>query len=287
MRFEEEVRGSQFGAPRGFTAYTTTSEGPGTATSEQVLTVNEPVSLGGADVFLLGNGYAPVVTVRDAAGTVLYRQATPFLAQDNFYTSVGAIKVSAASPKMLGFSGFFMPTVDPTFANGPVSEFPALKNPELALSVWEGNLFPGGRSQSVYTLNTSELTAVPKADGQPLLIRLAPGQTYTLPGDRGSISFDSVSRFAGLSVRSDPGKGLTLVAALLTIAGLVTSLLVRRRRVFVRAAADPADPRTTLVTIGALSKTADPGLAAALQGLADEMAGRSSGAAPAARPERT
>ena len=287
VRFEEEVRGSQFGAPRGFTAYTTTSEGPGRATSEQVLTVNEPVSLGGADVFLLGNGYAPVVTVRDAAGTVLYRQATPFLAQDNFYTSVGAIKVSAASPKMLGFSGFFMPTVDPTFANGPVSEFPALKNPELALSVWEGNLFPGGRSQSVYTLNTSELTAVPKADGQPLLIRLAPGQTYTLPGDRGSISFDSVSRFAGLSVRSDPGKGLTLVAALLTIAGLVTSLLVRRRRVFVRAAADPADPRTTLVTIGALSKTADPGLAAALQGLADEMAGRSSGAAPAARPERT
>ena len=287
VRFEEQVGGSQFGAPRGFTAYTTTSEGPGQATSQQVLSVNEPVSLGGADVFLLGNGYAPVVTVRDAAGTILYRQATPFLAQDNFYTSVGAIKVPAASPKMLGFSGFFLPTVDPTFANGPVSEFPALKNPELALSVWEGNLFPGGRSQSVYTLNTSELTAVPKADGQPLLIRLAPGQTYPLPGGRGSITFDSVSRFAGLSVRSDPGKGLTLLAALLTIAGLITSLLVRRRRVFVRAAADPADATATLVTIGALSKTADPGLAAALQGLADEMAGRSSGAAPAARPERT
>jgi cytochrome c biogenesis protein len=292
VRFEEEVGGSQFGAPRGFTAYTTTSEGPGQATREQVLSVNEPVTLGGADVFLLGNGYAPVVTVRDAAGTVLYRQATPFLAQDNFYTSVGAIKVPAAAPKMLGFSGFFLPTVDPSFAQGPVSEFPALKNPELALSVWEGNLFPGGRSQSVYTLNTSELTEVPKADGRPLLIRLAPGQTYTLPGDRGSITFDSVSRFAGLSVRSDPGKGLTLFAALLTIAGLVTSLLVRRRRVFVRAALDPTavDPtgaRATLVTIGALSKTADPGLAAALQGLADEIAGRSSGAASGPRSERT
>ena len=292
VRFEEEVGGSQFGAPRGFTAYTTTSEGPGQATHEQVLSVNEPVTLGGADVFLLGNGYAPVVTVRDAAGTVLYRQATPFLAQDNFYTSVGAIKVPAAAPKMLGFSGFFLPTVDPSFAQGPVSEFPALKNPELALSVWEGNLFPGGRSQSVYTLNTSELTEVPKADGRPLLIRLAPGQTYTLPGDRGSITFDSVSRFAGLSVRSDPGKGLTLFAALLTIAGLVTSLLVRRRRVFVRAALDPTavDPtgaRATLVTIGALSKTADPGLAAALQGLADEIAGRSSGAASGPRSERT
>ncbi len=287
VRFEEQVGGSQFGAPRGFTAYTTTSQGPGAATREQVLTVNEPVTLGGADVFLLGNGYAPVVTVRDAAGSVLYRQATPFLAQDNFYTSVGAIKVPAASPKMLGFSGFFLPTVDPSFANGPVSEFPALKNPELALSVWEGNLFPGGRSQSVYSLNTSELTAVPKADGTPLLIRLAPGQSYDLPGGRGSISFESVSRFAGLSVRTDPGKALTLVAALLTIAGLVLSLLVRRRRVFVRAAPDPDDPSTTLVTIGALSKTADPGLAAALDGLAAEFSGRSLGAAAAARPERT
>ena len=287
VRFEEQVGGAQFGAPRGFTAYTTTTEGPGDATREQVLTVNEPVTLGGADVFLLGNGYAPVVTVRDAAGTVLYRQATPFLAQDNFYTSVGAIKVPAASPKMLGFSGFFLPTVDPSFANGPVSEFPALKNPELALSVWEGNLFPGGRSQSVYSLNTSELTAVPKADGSPLLIRLAPGQTYELPGGRGSITFDSVSRFAGLSVRTDPGKGMTLIASLLTIAGLVTSLLVRRRRVFVRAQPDPSDPSTTLVTIGGLSKTADPGLAAVLDGLVAELSGRSPGAALAAHPERT
>ena len=118
--------------------------------------------------------------------------------RDSFYTSVGAIKVPAASPKMLGFSGFFLPTVDPSFANGPVSEFPALKNPELALSVWEGNLFPGGRSQSVYSLNTSELTAVPKADGSPLLIRLAPGQTNELPGGRGTNTCDSVSRIAGL-----------------------------------------------------------------------------------------
>ncbi|MFZ1287096.1 MAG: cytochrome c biogenesis protein ResB [Candidatus Phosphoribacter sp.] len=287
VRFEEVVGGAQFGAPRGFTAYTTTTDAPGEAGAQQVLSVNEPLTLGGADVFLLGNGYAPVVTVRDATGSVLYRQATPFLAQDNFYTSVGAIKVPAASPTMLGFSGFFLPTVDPSFANGPVSQFPALKNPELALSVWEGNLFPGGRSQSVYTLNTTELTQVPKADGQPLLIRLAPGQTYELPGGRGSITFDSVSRFAGLSVRHDPGKGITLVAALLTIAGLVASLLVRRRRIFVRASADPANPSTTLVTVGALSKTADPGLEAALQALAQQIADLSTGAAPAARSQRT
>jgi cytochrome c biogenesis protein len=301
VRFEDQVGGAQRGAPRGFTAYTTTQAPPGAPAQQQVLTVNEPLSLAGADVYLLGNGYAPVVTVRDAAGAVLYRGATPFLPQDNDYTSVGAIKVPAASPKMLGFSGFFLPTAEPSYARGPMSLFPGLENPELALSVWEGELFPGGRAQSVYTLNTAALTEVPKADGSPLAIRLRPGDTYQLPGGRGSISFDSVARFAGLSVRSDPGKGLTLFAALVTIGGLVVSLLVRRRRVFVRAvAADapgsdaprsdapdsadpgrPAGPRgsTTLVTIGALAKSADPGLAAALQAVADELSGGSTGAA--------
>ena len=92
-----------------------------------------------------------VVPVRDAAGKVIYQQATPFLAQDNLYKSVGAIKVPSAGPKQLGFSGFFLPTAEPTYVNGPESVFPDLDSPELALSVWEGNLFPGGRPQSVYT----------------------------------------------------------------------------------------------------------------------------------------
>ena len=34
VRFEEQVGGAQFGAPRGFTAYTTTTEGPGDPTRE-------------------------------------------------------------------------------------------------------------------------------------------------------------------------------------------------------------------------------------------------------------
>jgi cytochrome c biogenesis protein len=201
---------------------------------------------------------------------VLYQQATPFLAQDNVYTSVGAIKVGAARPKALAFSGFFLPTAEPTYANGPASLFPDDRNPELALSVWEGDLYPGDRPQSVYTLDTTDLTQLTKADGTPLLIRLQPGQSYELPGGRGSITFDSVERFAGLSARVDPGKELTLLAAIATILGLVASLLVRRRRVFVRVRA-AEDPSRTLVTIGGLAKTSDPGLGAVLAGLRDEL----------------
>jgi cytochrome c biogenesis protein len=45
---------------------------------------------------------------------------------------------------------------------------------------------------------------------------------------------------------------------------------VRRRRVFVRVR--PAeDPSRTLVTIGGLAKTSDPGLGAVLAGLRDDV----------------
>ena len=286
-RFEDRVGGAQLGAPRDFTAHVTTTERPGDKPRRQTISPNNPVTLDGTDVFLLGNGYAPVVTVKDAQGKVLYHQPTPFLAQDNNYKSVGTVKVGAARPKELAFSGFFLPTAEPTYANGPVSMFPDLEDPELALSIWEGDLYPGGRPQSVYTLNTSQLAQVTKADGSPLLVRLKPGQSFELPGGRGSISFDSVARFAGLSARVDPGKEITLVAALAALLGLVASLLVRRRRVFVRVApamvggptATPATvagsgdgvPPRTVVMIGGLAKNADPGLGALLQRLRTEL----------------
>lgn len=280
--FEDQVGGAQFGAPRSFAAQVTTTESPGATPQQHEISPNHPVTLGGTDVFLLGNGYAPVVTVKDEQGQVLYQQATPFLAQDNTYTSVGAIKVEAARPQALAFSGFFLPTAEPTYANGPVSVFPDERNPELALSIWEGDLYPGSRPQSVYTLDTTNLTQLTKDDGSPLLIRLKPGQSFRLPGGRGSISFDTVDRFAGFSARVDPGKELTLVAALATILGLVASLLVRRRRVFVRvrpadgtedgAGAPGGEPPRTVVDVGGLARTADPGLGALLAEVRDALA---------------
>ena len=278
-----ETPGRSFGTPRLFDAQTTLRAAPGAPASSENVSVNHPITVDGADIFLLGNGYTPVITVRDAKGTVLYREATPFLPQDSNYRSVGVVKVPSAAPKQLGFTGFFLPTAEPTFANGPVSIFPDTNNPELALSVWEGNLFPGGAPQSVYTLNTNEMKQVTKADGSPALFRLKPGETKQLPGGRGSITFDSVKRFAGLSVRTDPGAPISLVSAILATLGLILGLTIKRRRVFVRVrpaesgpaggpdagpdarpdGAAGADGRpATVVTIGGLSKDSDPGLAA-------------------------
>lgn len=274
----EDTPGRQLGVPRKFEATAQVREAPGAELTTSTIGPNEPLTVAGADVFLLGNGYAPVITVRDAAGAVLYREATPFLAQDNSYRSVGAVKVPAASPKQLGFSGIFLPTAEPTYRDGPVSLFPDLRNPELVMTVWEGTLAPGGRPQSVYTLNTSEMTQITGAGGAPVVLRMTPGQTVSLPGERGSVTLESVPRFAGLSVRVDPGKGLTLVAAVLAMMGLVASLLIKRRRVFVRVRPDhdaPPDlaPRT-VVTIGALAKSADPTLGAHVRDLSEQMTAR-------------
>ncbi len=283
-----EAPGRSFGTPKEFSAATTVAAEPGAPEAKESISVNHPLSIDGADVFLLGNGYTPVITVRDAEGAVLYREATPFLAQDANYRSIGVIKVPSASPKQLGITGFFLPTAEPTFANGPMSLFPDTKNPEVALSLWEGNLFPGGAPQSVYTLNTEQMKQVTKADGSPALVRLKPGETYQMPGGRGSITFESVKRFAGFSVRTDPGAPISLVSAGLATLGLILGLTIRRRRVFVRVAsadvsgagpgpeapdADPGRP-ATVVTIGGLSKDSDAGLATIVSAVHDHLAER-------------
>ncbi|HET7397271.1 MAG TPA: cytochrome c biogenesis protein ResB [Intrasporangium sp.] len=291
VQFQDKP-GRSFGQPREFTAYASVAEQPGAPATPREISVNHPLTVGGADVFLLGNGYTPVVTVKDAAGRVLFSDAVPFLAQDGNYRSIGVIKVPSASPKQLGITGFFLPTAEPTFAGGPVSLFPDARNPELALSVWEGTLFPNGAPQSVYTLNTDEMKQVTKPDGSPALVRLRPGQTYAIPGGRGTITFESVKRFAGLSVRTDPGGGITLTAALLATAGLILGLTIRRRRVFVRvrpatgaetaAATGDGAPGVggragrpaTVVTIGGIAKDSDAGLAAVVAAVHDHLADR-------------
>ena len=271
VTFEEHAGGAQRGAPRDFTAYTRTQASPDAPRVEQTLKVNAPLKFGGASLFLLGNGYAPVVTVRDAAGQVLLHEAAPFLPQDGNYRSVGAVKVSAADPKQLGFFGFFLPSEYIDQVAGPSSFFPGLKNPALALGVYEGELYPQGRPQSVYTLSTEKMTQLKNSKGEPLRLLLKPGQTAQLPGGRGSITFDSVQRWAGLSVRYDPGKILALAGASAALAGLIASLMIRRRRVFIRLR--PAG-RNTVVSMGGIAKGEDPRLGATIEDLLSAIAER-------------
>lgn len=269
VRFESDPRAAQqVGAPRDFRARTTVTTQPGAAPEQRELAVNAPLGFGGAQVYLLGNGYAPTITVRDGGGKVTFREQVPFLPQDNMYTSLGAVKVPAAQPKQLGFVGLFLPTAGTAADGGLVSTFPDLSNPALVLAAYEGELFPGGRAQNVYTLDTSRMTPIKDAAGNPVRLTLAPGQSAQLPDGRGSVTYEKTDRWAGVSTRYDPARPLALGSALVAALGLVASLLVRRRRVFVRVTpAEPAadgSPRS-LVRVGGLAKGEDAGLEQAVR----------------------
>ncbi|RNI25496.1 cytochrome c biogenesis protein ResB [Flexivirga caeni] len=273
VTFEKDVAKSspQYGQPRDFVASVTTSPTPNGKQTKRTLEVNDAVKLDGTSVYLLGNGYAPMITVKSPAGKVLYHQETPFLPQDNGYRSVGAIKVPAASPKQLGFYGFFLPTAEFSNTQGPISTYAGLSNPELVIGAYQGTLFPSSLPQSVYSLDTQKMTQV--MDGnKPWNAVVRPGQTVKLPDGTTISMAKTVPRWAGLSARYDPGKGTALTAALLGLAGLIMSMTLRRRRIFVKirtGGADDTDTASTLISAGALAKGEDPRLQVALDALLD------------------
>ncbi|HEX8498466.1 MAG TPA: cytochrome c biogenesis protein ResB [Actinomycetales bacterium] len=263
---------AQFGSPRDFRADVTSSLTPGAPTRDSVLRVNHPLDVGDAKVFLLGNGYAPVVTVRDAEGRELYSQATPFLPQDGNYTSVGVVNVVAAEPQVVALQGLLLPTAAYQ-GDRPVSIFPAPDAPALALQVFVGEL---GQPPSVYTLDSDTMKPLTNEDGSMVRMLLEPGQTMQLPGGRGSVTFDRVERFAGLSVRHDPGREAALAASIAAMVGLSLSLFVPRRRVFVRARPDRGDDgrARTVVEVAALARGEDTGLDDELHRLLEAIGAR-------------
>ncbi|GAB3590306.1 cytochrome c biogenesis protein ResB [Angustibacter peucedani] len=260
----------QRGAPRDFSAKVTSRDEPADAAVAGRIRVNHPLGVDGAKVYLLGNGYAPVITVRDSTGAVVYSDPTPFLPQNGNYTSTGVVKVPGAQPQQLGLIGQFLPTASEV-GGMPTSVFPDALNPVLVMTALEGDLGLGtGAPQSVYTLNTDGLKSLRTSDGDIFRTVLRPGDTVKLPGGRGSVTFDRVERFAGLSIRHDPGKGWALGAAVAAMIGLALSLFVPRRRLFVRvrpaedderdAAGSGDGPPRTLVEVGAIARGEDTGL---------------------------
>jgi cytochrome c biogenesis protein len=238
------------------------------------LTVNHPLQIDGSDVFLVGHGYAPRVTVRDGHGNIAYQGPVIFLPQDSSFESFGVIKVPDAAPQQLGFEGLFLPTYGFTMARGPFSRFPAALKPVMTLLAYHGNLgMNSGQPQSVYDLDKSQMKLYKLANGRPDRLDMAVGQTKQLPGG-GSIRFDGVDSWVKLQISNAPGKGVALVGVLLGILGLLGSLFVRPRRTWVRVRRE--DGRT-LVEVAGLDRSAGGDL----EGEVDELCRAVEDAAPA------
>lgn len=234
-----ETSGNRRGEPRSFeAALEVTDDG---RTSTTTVRPNEPLNVNGTKAFLTGHGYAPVVTVRGGDGAEVFSGPVIFLPSDANFASDGVVKAPDAQPVQLGFEGVFLPTAA-SASSGPFSAYPGLVNPRLLLTAWTGDLGLGdGRPQSVYQLDKDELdpVTVPGAE-RPLRQVLAVGETMRLPDRLGTITFDGVRRFANFQVARDPGKGISLLAALMLLSGLTASLVIRRRRVYARLLTGPA-----------------------------------------------
>jgi cytochrome c biogenesis protein len=256
--------GPQTGQPVSFSADIRYTSAPGAPERDYRLAVNHPLTLDGVSVFLVGHGYAPVVTVRDGNGDVAYRGPVVFLPQDSSFMSIGVIKVPDAAPEQLGFEGLFLPTYGFTMARGPFSQFPDALDPVLSLVPYHGDLgLDDGKPQSVYDLDKSGLKTFPSKDperlGPDARVMLAPGDTVKLPKGAGSITFDGVDRWVKLQVSDSPGKGIALLGVLLALLGLMGSLFIRPRRAWVRVRRD--DGGRTVVELAGLDRSSGGNLA--------------------------
>ncbi|HVQ85574.1 MAG TPA: cytochrome c biogenesis protein ResB [Mycobacterium sp.] len=244
-----------------------------------LLEVNHPLRVDGDRVYLQGHGYAPTFTVTFPDGqartsTVQWRPDNP---QTLLSSGVARIDPPAGSypdpaerrKHEIAIQGLLAPTeqLDGTLLS---SRFPALNAPAVAIDIYRGDTgLDTGRPQSLFTLD-------PRLIEQGRLtkekrVNLRAGQQVRLdqgPAAGTVVRFDGAVPFVNLQVSHDPGQTWVLVFAVTMMAGLLVSLLVRRRRVWVRLT--PA-AGTVNVELGGLARTDNSGWGDEFERLTDRL----------------
>ena len=234
------------------------------------LKVNSPLRLDGDRVYLLGHGFAPTFTVTYPDGQTR-TQTLQFRPEDaTTFLSSGVLRFDAPAGlypdadqrrrNQIAITGLFAPTAN---VEGKLltSSSPALNDPQVAVDVLRGDAgLDSGKPQSIFTLD-------PNLQASGRLVRearvnLAAGQSTTL-SDGTKIQFDSVTQWVSLQTSHDPGQVLVLIFAVTMTVGLMASLVVKRRRVWVRLVPGLEQPSTgsgrTVVEIGGLARTDQAG----------------------------
>lgn len=248
---------------------------PDGAESAHEIRVNHPLRVHGSPLYLIANGYAPQITIRNAEGEIVYSEAMPFIPQnDQTMMSLGVVKVpfgivdADGESTQLGLRGFFYPTQVELDTGAYSSSYPDLENPLLTLDVFEGDLgIDSGIPQSVYVLDTENMEQIAGRmidDSKPLELGL--GDTVDLPQGLGTITFEAAPRYASFDLMRNPAQTWVLVFALLSLGGLMWSLFVPRRRMWVKAL--PGDDGVVL-QYAALARGDDPNLERAVEDLRD------------------
>jgi cytochrome c biogenesis protein len=240
---------------------------PGGEWTPATVKVNSPFTVGGTDIYLLGNGYAPVITVRDPDGTEVFSGPVPFLQLDANLTSRGVVKVPDGLSEQIALTGFFYP--DPvTAADGTLASLSPVDRGDsiLSLLVYSGDLgLDEGVGVNAYTLDPTGLTQLAGPEADAPAVQLNEGDVADLPDGLGTIQYEGLRRFISVDIHHDPTPLWALLFAVLILGGLLISLFVPRRRVWVKAVPDAGGTR---LEYAGLARGEDPTLPAAVAELA-------------------
>lgn len=106
----------------------------------------------------------------------------------------------------------------------------------LTLNAFVGDLgLDDGVPRNAYALDTDDLEQVSGGDTGVDSLVLALGESAELPNGLGSVEFTALPRFISVEIHHDPTEVGVLVSSILILGGLVVSLWVPRRRLWVVA----------------------------------------------------
>ena len=253
-----------FANPLDFQADLTLTDSTGSR--DVALRVNEPLDHQGTSVYLLGNGFAPWITVYSPDGSVVFSQPVAFLPQDSNLTSLGVVKIPDGLPRQVGMIGFFYPSAVALETGALTSVYPEPDRPVLTFNVFEGDLgLNEGIPRNVYSLDTESLTQLSGGDTGRDSVVLGLGESASLPDGLGSIEFTELRRFVTFDVHRDPTQLPVALSAGLIMAGLIVTMFVTRRRAWIRVKSGKA--RQVTVEFALLARGEDPGLQKGLEDL--------------------
>nr|WP_206608928.1 cytochrome c biogenesis protein ResB [Corynebacterium pseudopelargi] len=227
------------------------------------LKVNHPLRVAGDRVYLQGHGFAPTFTIEWPNGekrsqTVQWQPQDP-----TFFLSSGVMRFDPPAgmypdlyerrQHQIAIEGLFAPTAQWEGENKNLltSSYPAMTDPAVAIDVYRGdNGLDTGRGQSIFSLDQSLVHsgALQKLER----VNLGVGESITLD-DGTKITFDGAKEFANYQVSYNPTQVWMLAFSLISLTALVGSLMIKRRRIWVRLY--PEGEHTTRIETAGLSRT--------------------------------
>lgn len=227
------------------------------------LRVNHPLRIAGDRVYLQGHGFAPTFTITWPDGTTR-SQTVQFRPDDlTFFLSSGVMRFDPPAglyPELfdrrqnqLTIQGLFAPTAAWSGENNELlsSSYPAMRDPAVAIDVYRGDHgLDAGTSQSIFTIDptlihTGQLQKISR-------VNLLVGESVTLD-DGTIIRFDGAEEFANYQISYDPTQIWVLGFTTLSLLSLVGSLVIKRRRIWVRI--KPISDTETYIETAGLART--------------------------------